>query len=32
MAKIVNSITELIGQTPVVKLNHIVDEIVQMFI
>ena len=26
MAKIVNSITELIGQTPVVKLNHIVDE------
>ena len=26
MAKIANSITELIGQTPVVKLNHIVDE------
>jgi len=25
MAKIVNSITELIGETPVVKLNHIVD-------
>src|SRR3954452_21300579 len=25
MAKIANSITELIGQTPVVKLNHIVD-------
>ena len=26
MAKIANSIVELIGQTPVVKLNHIVDE------
>ena len=26
MAKIANSIAELIGQTPVVKLNHIVDE------
>ena len=26
MAKIANSIIELIGQTPVVKLNHIVDE------
>lgn len=25
MARIVNSIAELIGQTPVVKLNHIVD-------
>ena len=25
MAKIANSITELIGETPVVKLNHIVD-------
>jgi cysteine synthase len=25
MAKIVNSITELIGETPVVKLNHVVD-------
>jgi cysteine synthase len=25
MAKVVNSITELIGETPVVKLNHIVD-------
>ncbi len=26
MAKIANSIVELIGQTPVVKLNHVVDE------
>jgi len=26
MSKIANSIVELIGQTPVVKLNHIVDE------
>ena len=26
MARIANSIVELIGQTPVVKLNHIVDE------
>src|SRR3954451_7886805 len=26
MAKIANSITELIGETPVVKLNHIVGE------
>ncbi|MCQ6276739.1 cysteine synthase A [Bacillus sp. V3B] len=26
MARIVNSVTELIGQTPVVKLNRIVDE------
>ena len=26
MAKIANSIVELIGETPVVKLNHIVDE------
>jgi len=26
MVRIANSITELIGQTPVVKLNHIVDE------
>src|SRR3954453_16381498 len=26
MAKIANSITELIGETPVVKLNRIVDE------
>lgn len=25
MAKVANSITELIGETPVVKLNHIVD-------
>jgi cysteine synthase len=25
MAKVVNSITELIGETPVVKLNHVVD-------
>jgi cysteine synthase A len=26
MARIANSITEIIGQTPVVKLNHVVDE------
>ena len=26
MVRIVNSVTELIGETPVVKLNHIVDE------
>ncbi|WP_019244488.1 MULTISPECIES: cysteine synthase A [Bacillus] len=26
MAKIANSVVELIGQTPIVKLNHLVDE------
>lgn len=26
MSKYVNSITELIGRTPIVKLNHVGDE------
>lgn len=32
MVRIANSITELIGNTPIVKLNRLTDETVQMYI